>query len=867
MLIKDVGNIELSSKLLGSALSRERLAIKLLEEASTGKEEANALNGTELTGAKLEEESKGKVATKELEDKGKLMEAAKLLKAAKLAAGKAKLLKLLAISVELEAKGNEVEVKEAKLEAEIKLLKDSARELVLKAALVKELLLKAMDKGNKEKGKLLENTALLSNRLPKLVRGSPEELLGNATLKSNGLNALEERLKMLPTLSKGTKKDRLLLLKGALKEEDTAGTLLDKAEGILIKALLTKLGGTKALGTELLKLGKESAIEEEESGKLTGTERLLNSAGRPVNELLKAVDKAPKLLGIELEGNNEGTKKEGILEETLGKEEAALLLAKGKLIKADSPKLLAGKELNPALSKELLAGIADSMPKLLLGPELKLDNEAKEKGNPLELREEAASKDELIAKGNRVEEDRLLGKAKIELETALGTRAETRGNKIEGKLANGSKLEELLNADTKLGREERVDKDARDSINGILAKELLKGRLLTAPLLDKVTALNKDRLAKGNPKPALEDKGILLLKEGSDKSELKSAGGRLLIPKKDEGILATKLEETAGAETNRGENKELLKAPKLRAGKDKLLLKSGKDKDKGLKKEIGDKLLLTGIKLALIMLKVESAKLPFKSVLKLLLKAKGKLLKALLKNGPEDRLLAKAIGALKLLPSKLGNESATELSALLKGKEARLLERIDKLLFIGPDRLTELAGREEIVLKAPTLEGKEAKTVLSDARLTGITPPAEEEALGKILDNNDKFSAKLNQEGKEPSKLLLAATALKLRKANEEAELKEGKADDTAKLVKATLEEDQIGKEGTLLKLTGNRDEDDKGAKIELGIAENKGAEEVLSKLKGAITSLGRRAPRTQPGSPATRGGFDISANCGKSGW
>ena len=89
---------------------------------------------------------------------------------------------------------------------------------------------------------------------------------------------------------------------------------------MLAKALLTKLGGNKALGNELLKLGKESAREEEASGKLKGADKLLKRAGKPVRELLKPVDKAPKLLGRELKGNKEGIKKEGILEETLGRD-------------------------------------------------------------------------------------------------------------------------------------------------------------------------------------------------------------------------------------------------------------------------------------------------------------------------------------------------------------------------------------------------------------------------------------------------------------------------------------------------------------------------------------------------------------------
>ncbi len=295
---------------------------------------------------------------------------------------------------------------------------------------------------------------------------------------------------------------------------------------------------------------------------------------------------------------------------------------------------------------------------------------------------------------------------------------EAKGIKIEGKLSKGNKLEELLKADTKLGKEDKVGKEARDSANGVLAKELLKGELLMAPLLDKVSALDKDRLAKGKLKPALEDKGTPLLKEGNTENRLESAGGRLLNPKENEGILDTKLEKTAGAEINKGEDKELANAPKLIAGKDKLLLKkSGKDKEEGLKEEIKDKLLLTGIKLALAKLKAEGAKLLFKSALKLLLKAKGKLLNALLKNGPEDTLLAKAVGALKLLLNKLGNGSTRELKALLKGREAKLLERIDKLLSIGPNKLKELEGKEEMVLKAPILGGKEAKTVLNEARL------------------------------------------------------------------------------------------------------------------------------------------------------
>mgnify|MGYP000082544287 FL=1 len=123
-----------------------------------------------------------------------------------------------------------------------------------------------------------------------------------------------------------------------------------------------------------------------------------------------------------------------------------------------------------------------------------------------------------------------------------------------------------------------------------------------------------------------------------------------------------------------------------------------------------------------------------------------------------------------------------------------------------------------MVLKAPILGGKEAKTVLNEARLAGVTPPIrEEEALGKVLESKDKFNAKLIQEGKKPNKLLLAAIALKLRKAKEEAELKEGKAKAPAKLVKPTLEEDPIGREGKLLKLTGNKEDDNKGAKLNLG--------------------------------------------------
>lgn len=588
---------------------------------------------------------------------------------------------------------------------------------------------------------------------------------------------------------------------------------------MLAKALLTKLGGNKALGNELLKLGKESAREEEASGKLKGADKLLKRAGKPVRELLKPVDKAPKLLGRELKGNKEGIKKEGILEETLGREEAALLLAKDKLTKAEDPKLLAGKELNPALGKEPLAAIAEGIPKLLLGPTLKLDNGAKERGSPLRLREDAASEDELVARGNRLEANRLLDNAKIALKLALGNKVEAKGIKIEGKLSKGNKLEELLKADTKLGKKDKVGKEARDSANGVLAKELLKGELLMAPLLDKVSALDKDRLAKGKLKPALEDKGTPLLKEGNTENRLESAGGRLLNPKENEGILDTKLEKTAGAEINKGEDKELANAPKLIAGKDKLLLKkSGKDKEEGLKEEIKDKLLLTGIKLALAKLKAEGAKLLFKSALKLLLKAKGKLLNALLKNGPEDTLLAKAVGALKLLLNKLGNGSTRELKALLKGREAKLLERVDKLLSIGPNKLKELEGKEEMVLKAPILGGKEAKTVLNEARLAGVTPPIrEEEALGKVLESKDKFNAKLIQEGKKPNKLLLAAIALKLRKAKEEAELKEGKAKAPAKLVKPTLEEDPIGREGKLLKLTGNKEDDNKGAKLNLG--------------------------------------------------
>ena len=69
---------------------------------------------------------------------------------------------------------------------------------------------------------------------------------------------------------------------------------------------------------------------------------------------------------------------------------------------------------------------------------------------------------------------------------------EAKGIKIEGKLSKGNKLEELLKADTKLGKEDKVGKEARDSANGVLAKELLKGELLMAPLLDKVSALDKD---------------------------------------------------------------------------------------------------------------------------------------------------------------------------------------------------------------------------------------------------------------------------------------------------------------------------------------------------------------------------------------
>lgn len=128
VLSNEEGNVELSNKLLGSALNKERLAIKLLEEARTGKEEANELEGTELTRRTLEETSKGKVAAKELEDKGKLIEAAKLLKAAELAKGKAELDKALSIGTMLETKGQEIKVKETKLEAESKLLKDNARE-------------------------------------------------------------------------------------------------------------------------------------------------------------------------------------------------------------------------------------------------------------------------------------------------------------------------------------------------------------------------------------------------------------------------------------------------------------------------------------------------------------------------------------------------------------------------------------------------------------------------------------------------------------------------------------------------------------------------------------------------------------------
>ena len=208
VLSNEEGNIELSNKLLGSALNKERLAIKLLEEARTGKEEANELEGTELTRRTLEETSKGKVAAKELEDKGKLIEAAKeledkgklieaakLLKAAELAKGKAELDKALSIGTMLETKGQEIKGKEAKLEAESKLLKDNARELVLKAALVKALLLKTLDEGSKEEGKLLQSTALLNNRLPKLVKGRPKELLNSAALKGKELNPLEERLK------------------------------------------------------------------------------------------------------------------------------------------------------------------------------------------------------------------------------------------------------------------------------------------------------------------------------------------------------------------------------------------------------------------------------------------------------------------------------------------------------------------------------------------------------------------------------------------------------------------------------------------------------------------------------------------------
>ena len=208
VLSNEEGNIELSNKLLGSALNKERLAIKLLEEARTGKEKANELEGTELTRRTLEETSKGKVAAKELEDKGKLIEAAKeledkgklieaakLLKAAELAKGKAELDKALSIGTMLETKGQEIKGKEAKLEAESKLLKDNARELVLKAALVKALLLKTLDEGSKEEGKLLQSTALLNNRLPKLVKGRPKELLNSAALKGKELNPLEERLK------------------------------------------------------------------------------------------------------------------------------------------------------------------------------------------------------------------------------------------------------------------------------------------------------------------------------------------------------------------------------------------------------------------------------------------------------------------------------------------------------------------------------------------------------------------------------------------------------------------------------------------------------------------------------------------------
>ena len=95
----------------------------------------------------------------------------------------------------LETKGQEIKGKEAKLEAESKLLKDNARELVLKAALVKALLLKTLDEGSKEEGKLLQSTALLNNRLPKLVKGRPKELLNSAALKGKELNPLEERHK------------------------------------------------------------------------------------------------------------------------------------------------------------------------------------------------------------------------------------------------------------------------------------------------------------------------------------------------------------------------------------------------------------------------------------------------------------------------------------------------------------------------------------------------------------------------------------------------------------------------------------------------------------------------------------------------
>ena len=77
---------------------------------------------------------------------------------------------------------------------------------------------------------------------------------------------------------------------------------------MLAKALLTKLGGNKALGDELLKLGKERA-REEASGKLKGADKLLKRTGKPVRELLKPVDKAPKLLGKELKGNKKVLKR------------------------------------------------------------------------------------------------------------------------------------------------------------------------------------------------------------------------------------------------------------------------------------------------------------------------------------------------------------------------------------------------------------------------------------------------------------------------------------------------------------------------------------------------------------------------------